>query len=203
MGKIDRKIRGSSRVRQIGVSTNQCARQIARAIAVKVEVEGRCGTAFFGIFPHHAHSTDKDVDTRGWSGQHEVVSRLVVERGHRRFEGLRADVDRRFHCWVVVLIPQDIARWKFRPCQRARVAVAVARSDGKVHGAPGSASLASSSLRECERENAHTQEQKQVKRTSNKMRSNVGVNLFFHKSDLPMEQLVSFSSTKLMGAVLR
>ena len=184
MGQIDRKVRGSSGVRQIEVSANQCSGKIARAIAVKVNVERRRGTASFGIFTHHAHSSDENVDTRGRSGQDEVVSRLVVERGHRRLEVLRADVDRRFRCGVVVLIVEDEARWKFPRWQSGRVAVAVARSDGKLHRAPGRGLLFSGSLCECEWDRAHGDQEKQVKRASNKMRFNPLVNALFHNSDV-------------------
>ena len=71
----------------------------------------------------------------------EVVSRLVVERGHRRFELLRADAERRLRCGIVVLIVKRAARWKFRRWQTARVAVAIARSDGKLRRVSGRALL--------------------------------------------------------------
>jgi len=77
VGETDGKVSGSSCVRQIEVSTNECARQIARAIAVKINVERRRGTASLGIFTHHAHCGDIDVDAKGRSGQDEVVSGLI------------------------------------------------------------------------------------------------------------------------------
>jgi hypothetical protein len=106
-----------------------------------------------GIFTHHTDFRDvKDVE-RG-QNHDEVVSRLVVERGHRRLELLRADVDRRLRCGVVVLIVQD-DHWSFRRWQRACVAVAVSRSDGKLHRAADRGFLSSGSLCEREWDHAH------------------------------------------------
>ena len=128
---------------------------MTRGIGIDVNIEGRRGTASFGIFTHHAHASDEGVDIKGRSGQDEVVSRLVVKRGHRRLELLRADVNRRFRCWVVILIPQDEAGWKFRHWRSARIAVAVARSGRKLRDVRRRASLASGSLPEREWDHAH------------------------------------------------
>lgn len=55
-----------------------------------------------GIFTHHIDFRDVNDVERGQI-QVDVVSRLVDERGHRRLELLRADTERRFRCWVIVL----------------------------------------------------------------------------------------------------
>lgn len=123
---------------------------MTRGIGIDVNIERRRGTASFGIFTHHAHASDEGVDTEGWSGQDEVVSCLVVERGHRRLELLRADTDRRFRCWVVILIPQDEAGRKFRRWQSVRLTVAIARNDGKLRRALDSTLPFDTSLRERE-----------------------------------------------------
>ena len=113
VGQTDRKVSGSSRVSQIEVSTHRCPRQIARAIAVKVHVERRRGTASFGIFTHHPHCSDINVDARGRSGQDEVVSSLIIKCVKCWLEILRADADRRFRGRIVVLIPKHSAVWQF------------------------------------------------------------------------------------------
>jgi hypothetical protein len=100
--QVDRKVRGSSRVRLIKQRLNQFAGYVTRCIPVKVNVERRRGTASFGIFTHHMDFRDvKDVERD--QTHDEVVSYLVVERGHCRLELLRADTERRFRCCVVVL----------------------------------------------------------------------------------------------------
>jgi hypothetical protein len=57
------------------------------------------------------------------------------------------------------------------------------------------------SLSERKRDDADDRQQKQVKRTSNKMRSRGWINSLFHKSDLRVAQCVSSSSAKVMGEV--
>jgi hypothetical protein len=75
---------------------------VPRCVPVKVNVERRRGTASLGIFTHHTDFRDvKEVERE--QIHDEVVSRLVVERGHRRLELLRADAERRFRCCVIVL----------------------------------------------------------------------------------------------------
>ena len=106
-----------------------------------------------GIFTHDTDFRDvKDVERE--QIHDEVVSRLVVERGHRRLELLRADTERRFRCCVVVL------------------------AKGRAVGSPQRVFVAATSgdvsLPERERNHKGRQEQKQVKRASNKMRFNAG-----------------------------
>ena len=61
-----------------------------------------------GIFTHHTDLID--VKDFGREQNHdEVVSYLVIERGHRRLELLRADTERQFRCWVIVLAIDGIA----------------------------------------------------------------------------------------------
>jgi len=75
---------------------------VARCVPVKVNVERRRRTASLGIFTHHTDFRDvKDVERE--QNHDEVVSRLVIERGHRRLKLLRADTERRFRCCVIVL----------------------------------------------------------------------------------------------------
>ncbi len=112
-----------------------------------------------GIFTHDTDFRDvKDVERE--KIHDEVVSRLVVERGHRRLELLRADSERRFRCCVVVL------------------------AKGRAVGSPQRVFVAATSgdvsLPERERNHKGRQEQKQVKRASNKMRFNRGANVRFH-----------------------
>src|SRR6187551_3581011 len=144
VGETDGKVTGSSCVRQIEVSTNEWAGQIARAIVVKVKVERRGGTASLGIFTHHAHCGDKDVDARGRSGQDEVVSSLIIKCVKCRLEVLRADGDRLLRCRAVVLIPKHSAVWQTWNCQGARAGVAT--SGGMLPRVRGSALLAGGSL---------------------------------------------------------
>ena len=106
--------------------------------------------------------------------QDKVVSSLIIKCVKCRLELLRADADRRFPCRVIVLIPNDSAHWNFGP------SAAVARSGRKLRNVRRGASLASGSLWERERDHAHGQEQKQIKRASNKMRFNRGANVRFH-----------------------
>ena len=156
---MDRKVRGSSRVRLIKQCLNQLAGQVARCVPVKVNVERRRGTASLGIFTHHADFRDvKDVE-RG-QNHDEVVSRLVVECGHRRLELLRADTERRFCCCVVVL--------------------AKGRAVGSLQRVFAAATSGDVSLPERERNHKARQEQKQVKRASNEMRFGCGANVRFH-----------------------
>ena len=152
VGQTDRKVRGSSGVRQIEVGTSQCAGQIARAIAVKVDVERRRGTASLGIFTHHAHCSDISVDARRWSGHDEVVSSLIIECLKCRLEVLRADGHRLLRCWVVVLIPKHSAIWEIWNCQNARAGVV--KSGGMLPRIRGGALLASGSLSKRERNHA-------------------------------------------------
>lgn len=113
-----------------------------------------------GIFTHHTDFRDvKDVE-RG-QNHDEVVSRLVVERGHRGLELLRADTERRFRCCVIVL---GIEGGAVRSPQR----VFAATTSGDV------------SLPERERNHKGRQEQKHVKRPSNKMRFRCGADVRVH-----------------------
>jgi hypothetical protein len=120
-----------------------------------------------GIFTHHADLRDvKDVERIQIHG--EVVSHLVVERGHRRLELLRADTERRFRCCVVVL-----AKGRAVGSQRR---VFAAATSGDV------------SLPERERNHKDRQEQKQVKRASNEMRFGCGANVRFHLAYAPVRK---------------
>src|SRR5262245_59866512 len=124
-----------------------------------VNVERRRGTASLGIFTYHTDLRDvKDVERE--QIHDEVVSRLVVERGHRLLELLRADTERRFRCCVIVL---TIGR-----------AVGSAR---RVFAATTSGDV---SLPERERNHKGRQKQKQVKRASKEMRFVRGANVRFH-----------------------
>ena len=130
-----------------------------RCVPVKVNVERRRGTASLGIFTHHKDFRDvKEVERE--QIHDEVVSRLVVERGHRRLELLRADTERRFRCCVIVL------------------------AEGRAVGSPqrvfAAATSGDVSLPERERNHKGRQEQKQVKRASNEMRFGCGANVRFH-----------------------
>jgi len=112
-----------------------------------------------GIFTHHTDFRDvKEVERE--QIHDEVVSRLVVERGHRRLELLRADTERRFRCCVIVL------------------------AEGRAVGSPqrvfAAATSGDVSLPERERNHKGRQEQKQVKRASNEMRFGCGANVRFH-----------------------
>jgi hypothetical protein len=112
-----------------------------------------------GIFTHHTDFRDvKEVERE--QIHDEVVSRLVVERGHRRLELLRADTERRFRCCVVVL------------------------AKGRAVGSPQRVFVAATSgdvsLPERERNHKGRQEQKQVKRASNKMRFDRGADVRVH-----------------------
>ena len=158
VGQIDGKIRGSSAVGTVQECGNQRSGKVTRGIGIDVNIERRCGTASLGIFTHHAHASDEGVDIKGRSGQDEVVSRLIVERGHRQLELLRADVYRRFRCWVVILIPEDEAGWKFRRCQNAYVSLVGARSNRRLHCAPKHALPFSTSLSERKRDQRNGQE---------------------------------------------
>src|SRR6185295_17958337 len=80
VGQIDREIRGSSAVGTVQECGNQRSGKVTRGIGIDVNIERRRGAASFGIFTHHAHASDEGIDTKGRSGQYEVVSRLVVER---------------------------------------------------------------------------------------------------------------------------
>ena len=149
----DLKVRRRPGVGSIEKRGNLRPGQVPRAICVKINVKRRRRSAPCGIFAHHAHSSDVQ-EHRWWRNIYdEVVSRLVVKCGHRRFELLRADAERRLRSWVVILVPYGAARWKFRRWQSARVAVAVDRRDGKLHRAPDGALLFRSPL--CEREWDH------------------------------------------------
>ena len=132
---------------------------MARCVPVKVNVERRRGTASLGIFTHHTDFRDiKDVERE--QNHDEVVSRLVVERGHRRLKLLRADTERRFRCCVVVL------------------------TKGRAVGSPQRVFVAATSgdvsLPERERNHKGRQEQKHVKRPSNKMRFRCGADVRVH-----------------------
>jgi hypothetical protein len=112
-----------------------------------------------GIFAHHIDFRDvKDVERE--QIHDEVVSRLVVERGHRRLELLRANTERRFCCWVIVL--------------------AKGRAVGSPQRVFAAATSGDVSLPERERNHKGRQEQKQVKRASNGMRFGCGANVRFH-----------------------
>ena len=120
-----------------------------------------------GIFTHHTDFRDvKDVERV--QIHDEVVSRLVVERGHRRLELLRADTERRFRCCVVVL------------------------AKGRAVGIPGRVFAATTSgdesLPEREMDRADGQKQKHVKRASNKMPFNGEVDALFHFACAMVEQ---------------
>jgi hypothetical protein len=132
---------------------------VARCVPVKVNVERRRGTASLGIFTHHTDFRDvKDVERE--QIHDEVVSRLVVERGHRRLELLRADTERRLRCCVVVL------------------------AKGRAVGSPQRVFAATTSgdvsLPERERNHKGRQEQKHVKRPSNKMCFRCGADVRVH-----------------------
>jgi hypothetical protein len=112
-----------------------------------------------GIFTHRTDFRDiKDVERV--QIHDEVVSRLVVERGHRRFELLRTDAERRFRCCVVVL------------------------AKGHAVGSPqrvfGVATSGDVSLPEHEMDRADGQEQKKVKHASNETPFNDEVDALFH-----------------------
>jgi len=132
---------------------------VARAVPVKVNVERRRGTASLGIFTHHTDFSDvKDVERE--QIHDEVVSGLVVERGHRRLELLRADTERRFRCWVIVL--------------------AKGRAEGSQRRVFATTTSGDVSLPERERNHKGRQEQKQVKRASNEMRFRCGADVRVH-----------------------
>jgi hypothetical protein len=140
---------------------------VARCVPVEVNVERRRGTASLGIFTHHADLRDvKDVE--GIQIHGEVVSHLVVERGHRRLELLRADTERRFRCCVVVLAKGRAVG------SRRRVFVAATSRDV--------------SLSERERNHTGRQEQKQVKRAPNKACFSRGVNALLHFVCVPVSK---------------
>lgn len=112
-----------------------------------------------GIFTHHTDFRDvKDVERV--QIHDEVVSRLVVERGHRRFELLRADTERRFRGWVVVL--------------------AKGRAVGSPRRVFATTTSGDVSLPEREMDRADGQKQKHVKRASNKMRFRCGADVRVH-----------------------
>ena len=112
-----------------------------------------------GIFTHHTDFRDvKDVERE--QIHDEVVSRLVVERGHRRLELLRADTERRFRCCVVVLA-------KGRAVGSEQRVFAATTSDDV-------------SLPERERNPKGSQKQEHVKRRSNKMRFRCGADFRVH-----------------------
>src|SRR4029077_2370097 len=139
--------------------TSMSTSSTSRCVPVKINVERRCGTASLGIFTHHTDFRDvKDVERE--QIHDEVVSRLVVERGHRRLELLGADTERRFRCCVVVL------------------------AKGRAVGIPGRVFAATTSgdesLPEREMDRADGQKQKHVKRASNKMPFNGEVDALFH-----------------------
>lgn len=135
---------------------------MARAVPVKVNVERRRGTASLGIFAHHTDFGDvKDVERE--QIHDEVVSGLVVERGHRRLELLRADTERRFRCCVVVL-----AKGRAGKTGRRQQPAFAAPTSGDV------------SLAERERNHKGRQEDKQVKRASNEMRFRCGADVGVH-----------------------
>ena len=140
-----------------------------RCVPVKVNVERRRGTASLGIFTHHTDFRDvKEVERE--QIHDEVVSRLVVERGHRRLELLRADTERRFRCCVIVL------------------------AEGRAVGSPqrvfAAATSGDVSLPERERNHKGRQEQKQVKRTTQKMHLNGRASVRFHFSCVPVNKPV-------------
>src|SRR5205814_3426282 len=118
------------------------------------------------------HPTDfRDVEEVESEQIHdEVVSRLVVERGHRRLELLRADTERRFRCCVIVL------------------------AEGRAVGSPqrvfAAATSGDVSLPERERNHKGRQEQKHVKRASKQMRLSQTVEALFHCHCVPGEQPV-------------
>ena len=122
-----------------------------------------------GIFTHHTDFRDvKEVERE--QIHDEVVSRLVVERGHRRLELLRADTERRFRCCVIVL------------------------AEGRAVGSPqrvfAAATSGDVSLPERERNHKGRQEQKHVKRASKEMRFSRTVDALFHCHCVPGEQPV-------------
>jgi hypothetical protein len=118
-----------------------------------------------GIFTHHADLRDvKDVERE--QIHDEVVSRLLVERGHRRLELLRADTERRFRCCVIVL--------------------AKGRAVGSQQRVFAAATSGDVSLPERERNHKGRQQQKQVKRASNKMRFDRGADVHVHLDSAPI-----------------
>ena len=138
---------------------------MARCVPVKINVERRRGTASLGIFTHHIDFRDvKDVERK--QIHDEVVSRLVVERGHRRLELLRADTERRFCCCVVVL--------------------ANCRAVGSPQRVFAAATSRDVSLPERERNHKGRQDQKQVKRATQKVHFNGRASVRFHFSRVPV-----------------